>query len=80
MNTAEMSDLADRATFTPFVIVTVSDARFTIPHPDFIDIPPLPEEEGAEPSYVTVYNRAAVARFIALSNIDSIEFQPGQTA
>jgi hypothetical protein len=53
--------------------------RFEIKHPDYIDIPPLPEgEEQQEPSYVTVYNRAAVARFIALANIDSIEFKPAR--
>jgi hypothetical protein len=79
MTRDEMSKLADPETFEPFVIVTGSGSRFPVNHPDFIDIPPLPEE-GAEdetwPSYVTVYEtKSSVARFIVLSNIQQIEFK-----
>jgi hypothetical protein len=53
-----MIKLADPTTFQPFVIVTGSGQRFVVPHPDYIDIPPLPEEEESQaPSYVTVYSR-----------------------
>ena len=58
MTREEMSKLADPETFKPFVIVTGSGSRFPLNHPDFIDIPPLPEEgtgDEAWPSYVTVY-------------------------
>ena len=53
--------------------------RIRLRNPDYIDIPPVPQpEEGEEvgASYVTVYNRGAVARFIVLDNIASIEFKP----
>jgi hypothetical protein len=71
-----MIALSDPTAFQPFTIVTGSGARFHVPHADFIDIPPLPEDEES-PSYVTVYTTgpAAVARFIVLSNIQEIEFQ-----
>jgi len=78
MNRSEIAQLAEPEGFKPFVIVTSSGTRFSIDHPDYIDIPPLPQvEEGddADPSYVTVYNRGSVARFIVLENIASIEFK-----
>jgi hypothetical protein len=79
MTRAEITELANPENFRSFVITTNGGLRFEIKHPDYIDIPPLPEgEEQQEPSYVTVYNRAAVARFIALANIDSIEFKPAR--
>ena len=83
MTREEMIKLADPTTFQPFVIVTGSGQRFVVPHPDYIDIPPLPEEEESqEPSYVTVYSRgkASIARFIVLANIQEIEFQREQPA
>jgi len=84
MTREEMSTLADPETFKPFVIVTGSGSRFPVNHPDFIDIPPLPEpdaEEEPEPSYVTVYDtKTSVARFIVLSNIQQIEFRQRPSA
>jgi hypothetical protein len=79
MTRPELTTLADPENFRPFVIVTAGGTRYSIDHPDYIDIPPVPQpEEGEEvgASYVTVYNRGAVARFIVLDNIASIEFKP----
>jgi hypothetical protein len=75
MTREEMTELADPERFRSFTIVTTGGQRFHISHPDYIDIPPLPEENGWV-SYVTVYNRGSVPRFIVLTNIDSIEFKP----
>ena len=79
MTRSEIAKLAEPDGFQPFIITTSGGTRYSIDHPDYIDIPPLPQpEEGEEvgPSYVTVYNRGAVARFIVLENIASIEFKP----
>jgi|BogFormECP12_OM2_1039638.scaffolds.fasta_scaffold37584_3 hypothetical protein len=84
MTREEITELANPDTFQPFVIVTSSGHRFKIPHADFIDIPPVPEDEGEQaprpPSYVTVYGKASIPRFIVLSNITAIEFQKEPTA
>jgi hypothetical protein len=82
MTRSEIALLAEPEGFKPFVIITSSGTRYSIDHPDYIDIPPLPQvEQGeeADPSYVTVYNRGSVARFIVLENIASIEFKPSRT-
>jgi hypothetical protein len=74
-----MAKLAEPDGFQPFVIVTSGGTRYSIDHPDYIDIPPVPESEAEEetfPSYVTVYNRGSVPRFIVLENIASIEVKP----
>jgi hypothetical protein len=77
MTRAEITALADPTAFRSFVITTNGGLRFEIRHPDYIDVPPLPEgEEQEEPSFVTVYNRGSVPRFVILANIDSIEFKP----
>lgn len=76
MTRQEITDLAEPLSFRPFVIVTSSGDRFDIRHADYIDVPPLPENGEATPSYVTVYNRAAVPRFIILAHINSVEFKP----
>jgi hypothetical protein len=77
MTRAEITELADPTAFRSFVITTNGGLRFEIKHPDYIDIPPLPEgEEQEEPSFVTVYNKGSVPRFVVLANIDSIEFKP----
>ena len=79
MTRPEITTLADPENFRPFVIVTAGGTHYSIDHPDYIDIPPVPQPEAGEEvgaSYVTVYNRGAVARFIVLDNIASIEFKP----
>ena len=79
MTRSEITTLAEPENFRPFVIVTAAGTRYSIDHPDYIDIPPLPqpkEGEEVDPSYVTVYNLGAVARFIVLENVASIEFKP----
>src|ERR1700757_1225365 len=79
MTRPEITTLAEPENFRPFVIVTAGGTRYSIDHPDYIDIPPLPQpKEGKEvdPSYVTVYSLGAVARLIVLENIASIEFKP----
>jgi hypothetical protein len=81
MTRSEITTLAEPENFRPFVIVTAGGTRYSIDHPDYIDIPPLPQpKEGKEvdPSYVTVYNLGAVARFIVLENIASIELSQGR--
>src|SRR5271165_3229064 len=38
-----------------------SGSRFPVNHPDFVDLPPIPEEEAAAiPSFVIVYNRNGI--------------------
>ncbi len=74
-----MIKLADPMTFRPFVVVTGSGTRFNVPHPDFIDIPPVPEEPDEEenPSYVIIYSGgASIPRMVVLENIQEIEFKP----
>jgi hypothetical protein len=62
----------DPADFTPLVVVTGSGSRFPVNHPDFVDLPPMPEDEGAAaPSFVVGYNRNG----IPLANIQEIEFR-----
>ncbi|HEX6563482.1 MAG TPA: hypothetical protein VF020_04310 [Chthoniobacterales bacterium] len=78
MTRSEMAKLAEVADFQPFVIITSGGTRYSIDHPDYIDIPPLPDPESGEetfPSYVTVYNRGSVPRFIVLENIASVELK-----
>jgi len=79
MTRSEISRLAEADGFQPFVIITSGGTRYSIDHPDYIDIPPIPEPEAGEetfPSFVTVYNRGSVPRFIVLENIASIELKP----
>jgi hypothetical protein len=79
MTREEITELADPTKFQPFTIVTSSGDRFRIPHADFIDIPPMPENEDDDqphpaPSYVIVYGKAPIPRLIVLTNISAIEF------
>ena len=76
MTRDEMIQLAEPATFRPFTIVTGSGESFKVPHADFIDIPPLGENEAIA-SYVTVYTtgKAAIPQLIVLANIQEIKFQ-----
>jgi hypothetical protein len=76
MTREEITELADPATFQPFTIIAGSGERFRVPHADFIDIPPIPEDEDASvpPSFVIVYGKAAIPRFIVLANISAVEF------
>ena len=79
MTRSEIARLAEPEGFRPFVIITSGGTRYSIDHSDYIDIPPVPEPEEGEdiwPSYVTVYNRGSVPRFIVLENIASVEFKP----
>jgi hypothetical protein len=71
MTREELTELADPLNFRPFTITTNGGQRFRIDHPDFIDIPP---KTRLTPSYITIYNRNSVARFITLSNIDTVQF------
>jgi hypothetical protein len=73
----EIADIIRPDAFSPFVIVTGSGSRFSVNHPDFVDLPPIPEEvDPAIPSFMVVYTRNGVPRFIALENIQEIEFRP----
>lgn len=74
MTLTEITELAEPLGFRPFTITTNGGQRFRIEHPDFIDIPPRSRRIG--PSYIVVYNRNSVARFVTLANIDSIQFSP----
>src|SRR4029077_15600778 len=81
MTREEMIKLADPTTFQPFVIVTGSGQRFVVPHPEYIDIPPLPEEEWSQaPSYVTVYSRGGVMHFRVKGKRSKIRFVPVNAA
>jgi hypothetical protein len=81
MTREEIAQIIDPTVFTPFVVVTGSGPRFSVNHPDFADLPPMPEEEGAAvPSFVVVYNRNGIPRLITLANIQEIEYRPGSGA
>ena len=78
MTREEIAQIIDPAEFTPFVVVTGSGSRFAVNHPDFVDLPPLSEEEDAPiPSFIVLYNRNGIPRLIALANIQEIEYRPG---
>jgi len=78
MTREEIAQIIDPAEFSPFVVVTGSGSRFPVNHPDFVDLPPMPEDEGAAaPSFVVVYNRNGIPRLITLANIQEIEFRSG---
>jgi hypothetical protein len=73
----EIADIIRPDGFSPFVIVTGSGNRFSVNHPDFVDLPPVPEEiDPTVPSFVVVYTKNGVPRFITLANIQEIEFKP----
>jgi hypothetical protein len=74
MTRREISELLEPAMFKLFVLVTHA-GRFRVPHPDFIDIPPHDEEEP-EPSFIVAYTKTGTPRFVVLSSIDQIEFEP----
>lgn len=81
MTRSEITELAQPLGFKPFVLVTASSGRYNVRHPDFIDIPPMGEgEEGEEiePSYVMVYGKSGVAKWIDLDSITEIDFQTQQ--
>jgi hypothetical protein len=78
MTREEIAQIIDPVQFTPFVVVTGSGSRFPVNHPDFVDLPPIPEEKDATiPSFVVVYNRNGIPRLIPLANIQEIEYGPG---
>ena len=73
----EIADIIKPDAFSPFVIVTGSGSRFSVNHPDFVDLPPIPEEVDPDiPSFMIIYTKNGVPRFIALENIQEIEFRP----
>jgi hypothetical protein len=75
MTRDEINALIDPLGFRPFAIVTQGGLRMEVPHPEFVDLPPM--EEDMEPaSYVTVYTRGrvAIAKFIDLDAIDHIDW------
>jgi hypothetical protein len=73
----EIADIIRPEAFSPFVIVTGSGGRFSVNHPDFVDLPPVPEEiDPAVPSFVIVYTKTGIPRLISLANIQEIEYKP----
>jgi hypothetical protein len=73
----EIADIISPESFSPFVTVTGCGSRFSVSHPDFVDLPPVPEEVDPDvPSFMVVYTKNGVPRFIALQNIQEIEFKP----
>jgi hypothetical protein len=66
----EIADIIKPDAFSPFVLVTGSGSRFSVHNPDFVDLPPIPEEADPDvPSFMIVYTKNGVPRFIALENI-----------
>ncbi len=51
MTRSEISKLAEPDEFQPFVIITSGGTRYSIDHPDYIDIPPIPEPEADEETF-----------------------------
>jgi hypothetical protein len=76
MTREEINQLIEPQGFRPFAIVTQGGLRMEIPHPEFVDLPPM-EEEMEPASYVTVYTRGrvAIAKFIDLDAIDHIDWE-----
>jgi hypothetical protein len=77
MTREEIADIIKPEGFSPFVIVTGSGNRFSVHHPDFVDLPPIPEEvDPAVPSFVIVYTKSGVPRLITLATVQEIEYKP----
>ena len=77
MTREEIADIIRPEAFSPFVIVTGSGSRFSVNHPDFVDLPPIPEEiDPTVPSFVIIYKKTGVPRLISLANIQEIEYKP----
>jgi hypothetical protein len=77
MTREEIADIIKPEGFSPFVIVTGSGGRLSVNHPDFVDLPPGPEEvDPAVPPFVIVYTKTGVPRLITLANIQEIEYKP----
>ena len=77
MTREEIADIIRPEAFSPFVIVSGSGNRFTVNHPDFVDLPPVPEEiDPTVPSFVIVFTKTGVPRLITLANIQEIEYRP----
>lgn len=77
MTREEIADIIRPEAFSPFVIVTGSGSRFSVNHPDFVDLPPIPEEiDPTVPSFVIIYTKTGVPRLISLANIQEIEYKP----
>ena len=51
MTRSEISKLAESDGFRPFLIITSGGARYSIDHPDYIDIPPIPDPEADEGTF-----------------------------
>ena len=63
MTREEIADIIRPDGFSPFVIVTGSGSRFSVNHPDFVDLPPIPDEiDPSVPFFVIVYTKTSVPR------------------
>jgi len=59
--------------FVPFVLILNSGDRYNIKTPNHADLPPPDEETGERNPWFIVYNARGVPRYLALSNIASVE-------
>jgi hypothetical protein len=77
MTREELQTIAKASPFRPFTIVTGSSGQYHVEHPDYIHFPPLaePDDPGAWPGYVEVYNRGAVPRYVTISAINEVVFK-----
>ena len=80
MTREELQTIAKASPFRPFTLVTESSGQYNVEHPDYIHFPPLaaPDDPDAWPSYVEVYNRSSVPRYVTITAITEVVFKPVQ--
>ncbi len=75
MNTGEIRKFRDARPFVPFTIIMVDGRRFTVPHPDFIWVPPEPRG-----TWVYVHDpKTGAADHVNTAVISSIQTKPRGT-
>ena len=77
MTREELQTIAKASPFQPFILVTEPSGQYNVEHPDYIHFPPLPEPDDPEawPSYVEVYNRSSVPRYVTIEAITEVIFK-----
>jgi hypothetical protein len=77
MNRDELQTIAKASPFRPFTLVTESSGQYNVEHPDYIHFPPLrePDDPEAWSSYVEVYNRSSVPRYVTIGAITEVIFK-----
>jgi hypothetical protein len=75
MKIEEFEALVEPDKFRPFVVYTKSGWNISVPHSEFVDVPP---GEGNGPSYVVIYEKvkgSSIPRLVDLLAIDHVEYE-----